>query len=489
MPVDAARRIRTARLRGGSEPLIRRGALLLEDALRTASLPGTDSERLLLIRSLSLGVIRSDKSAALVARQLEQQAAELARHAVYGDDPRAADAQAVYFHDRLDAVVALIQRLSRGVSGDGGRAWYWRSAVPAWQPGSTPTQAGRVLLGYLLNLETGPQSLAQAFQRLVESRSLDVILDAVQEEDGPVLLQRCGWQDSDRAADSVSAAPAATRAMPFPRVWHLALLRWITRWGVSDARSLWLVAMAVQSWRPESVRRSEAISEARTLLRTIAGSINAPPVSQASDDQSSRQAFGETGEAVHGDDQTIPEGANQRADVPVYTPYAGFWFLIPLLLRAGFGRAIQAHPEWADFLVPQRLLCSLADRLSIPLDDSVCLWLPDDAAGGAGGGEPECHTTLSCDGEAIVTEWRMSMRRWCRLQARLGLVNLVRRQGWVSLSKTHVEVWMPLSEIDLRIRRAGLDIDPGWVPWLGQVIRFHYDAEGRPHGSGGIAGC
>ncbi|MDO8356397.1 MAG: hypothetical protein Q7U76_08425, partial [Nitrospirota bacterium] len=219
MPVDVARRIRTARLRGGSEPLIRRGALLLEDALRTASFPGTDHERLLLIRSLSLGVLRSDKSAALVARQLEAQVAELARHAVHGDDPRAADALAVYFHDRLDAVVTFIRHLAQGDAGRVRRAWYWRLAVPGWQPESTALQTGRVLLGYLLNLGIGSQTLAQAFQHLIVTHSLDVILQAVGEQDGMILLQRCGWCDSDRATDSASSPNAATGIMPFPRAW------------------------------------------------------------------------------------------------------------------------------------------------------------------------------------------------------------------------------------------------------------------------------
>ena len=169
MPVDAARRIRTARLRGSSEPLIRRGAVLLADALRTASLSETGRERVLLIRSLSLGVLRPDKSAASVALQLEQEIAECARHAVHGADPRAASAQAVFFHDQRDAVVALIQQLARGSSGDGGRAWFWRSAIPGWQPGATSVQAGRVLLGTLLNLGAGSHVLGQTFQRLVES--------------------------------------------------------------------------------------------------------------------------------------------------------------------------------------------------------------------------------------------------------------------------------------------------------------------------------
>jgi hypothetical protein len=31
-----------------------------------------------------------------------------------------------------------------------------------------------------------------------------------------------------------------------------------------------------------------------------------------------------------------------------------------------------------------------------------------------------------------------------------------------------------LSAADLRIRRAGLDIDPGWIPWFARVVTFHY---------------
>lgn len=488
MPVDAARRIRTARLRGGSEPLIRRGALLLEDALRTASLPGTDRERLLLIRSLSLGVLRSDKSAARVARQLEAQVAEFARQAVHGDDPRAADALAVYFHDRLDAVVAFIRHLAQGDAGTVRRVWYWRLAVPGWQPESTTLQAGRVLLGYLLNLDGGSQTLAQAFQRLIEIHSLDVILQAVQEPDGVVLLQRCGWRDSDRATDSTPAPSAATPVMPFPRAWHPVLLQWITRWGPSDVRSLWLVALAVQSWRPEGARPSGVLSEAKAFLRTIAASIDVPIASPPQDDRSLGRLPGEAGIVVHAVEPTIREAPRQRAEVPLYTPYAGFLFLIPLLVRVGLSRAIQDHPEWVDSQVPWRLLRSLADRLSIPVEDPVRLWLSGDEGGDLESVQQEHDEIVASEVDAIVSQWRKAMRSWCRLQAHLGLANVVRRPGWVSLSQTHVEVWMPLRDIDLRIRRAGLDIDPGWVSWLGQVIRFHYDIEGRTHGIGRIAG-
>jgi hypothetical protein len=27
----------------------------------------------------------------------------------------------------------------------------------------------------------------------------------------------------------------------------------------------------------------------------------------------------------------------------------------------------------------------------------------------------------------------------------------------------------------VEVRRAGLDLDPGWIPWLGAVVRFVYE--------------
>ena len=41
-----------------------------------------------------------------------------------------------------------------------------------------------------------------------------------------------------------------------------------------------------------------------------------------------------------------------------------------------------------------------------------------------------------------------------------------------------IDVTLPMSAVDLRIRRAGLDIDPGYLPWFGRVVHFHYHVEG-----------
>jgi hypothetical protein len=42
------------------------------------------------------------------------------------------------------------------------------------------------------------------------------------------------------------------------------------------------------------------------------------------------------------------------------------------------------------------------------------------------------------------------------------------------IDQAYVHGYLDNSTVCLDIRRAGLDINPGWVPWLGRVINFHY---------------
>jgi len=44
----------------------------------------------------------------------------------------------------------------------------------------------------------------------------------------------------------------------------------------------------------------------------------------------------------------------------------------------------------------------------------------------------------------------------------------------VSGSATHLDLVLPLEDVDLRVRRLGLDSDPGWCPWLGRIVAFHF---------------
>jgi hypothetical protein len=48
------------------------------------------------------------------------------------------------------------------------------------------------------------------------------------------------------------------------------------------------------------------------------------------------------------------------------------------------------------------------------------------------------------------------------------------RTGSIVASPGWIEVHLDLGDVDIDVRRAGLDLDPGWVPWLGVVVIFVY---------------
>jgi hypothetical protein len=48
------------------------------------------------------------------------------------------------------------------------------------------------------------------------------------------------------------------------------------------------------------------------------------------------------------------------------------------------------------------------------------------------------------------------------------------RTGHIEREPGWVDVHLALADVDVDVRRAGLDLDPGWVPWLGYVVRFRY---------------
>jgi hypothetical protein len=54
------------------------------------------------------------------------------------------------------------------------------------------------------------------------------------------------------------------------------------------------------------------------------------------------------------------------------------------------------------------------------------------------------------------------------------LWSLARRPGRIVADPGWLEVQLNLDDIDLLVRRAGLDLDPGWLGWLGTVVMFRY---------------
>jgi hypothetical protein len=74
---------------------------------------------------------------------------------------------------------------------------------------------------------------------------------------------------------------------------------------------------------------------------------------------------------------------------------------------------------------------------------------------------------------------RATRRRMLALLSRNGVPRTAfARAGTVHVSRTHVDVVFPINGIDLAVRMAGLDQDPGWVPGLGRVVLVHFEGGG-----------
>jgi hypothetical protein len=61
--------------------------------------------------------------------------------------------------------------------------------------------------------------------------------------------------------------------------------------------------------------------------------------------------------------------------------------------------------------------------------------------------------------------------------ADLRLARLLLRPGTLRVFGAAAELAWPLASVDLALRRAGWDQDPGWVPWLGRNLRFVFGAD------------
>jgi hypothetical protein len=173
------------------------------------------------------------------------------------------------------------------------------------------------------------------------------------------------------------------------------------------------------------------------------------------------------------------------------TGVGGLLFLIPVLERLGFGEWQQRH---ADRPLAGCVLRQVLQRLRVPAHDAA--WalvasLPTPPVAPPGCWETPALWTderiaMAHDPDNPLTASEMA-RRWqvacsrylCRV-ARIGLARLCLRQAHMTWSATHLDTRFALADVDLRVRRAALDVDPGWVDWLPRVVRFEYTHGGLP---------
>jgi hypothetical protein len=523
---DTSRTVQRLQLRAGSRAAVRRAVPLIEDALRTASLPDGGA-RLVFVKRLNLGRLPDGASAQTLSLLLESRFTEADWQVV---PVREADrhARAVWFRDALEAHQLAALRIADGRPVD---AWFWPLAVPALATATSPEDRIRGIAFSLAAREEAAAALPAWVDSLVGAGHRERLIAALRPGDGRALLQAAGVRhvtpaprsnsESGTLTGPVSGAqaedrPRATRTPRLPeslsteydRVEFVEqMLRLTQRHSLRESTAARPIernavdpgSVAAVAGLPVPIRtvaRAEVLDprgSSDSPLTHAPDTRSAPENDNPAASRGERPGPADDGRAslpIRGPRASEPstphdarsnggaiEPATSAWALPAAAPTTagGLLFLLPLLERLGFAEWCGTRPagDPPSAAVVRQIFHLLLTRLRIEEDDPA--WelalnfrlKPDATHEGPGGFRLQAE-------ETTARGWLTSCRRLLRRRARIGPATLVVRPARLAVTDTHVDVIFRLSAADVRIRGAGLDIDPGWIPWFARVVTFHY---------------
>ena len=577
-------RVQRLTLRAAQRGEVARAAHLVEDALRTVSVPPLRPGEIWVVRRLDLGAIGLGMPPQALALRMTETLRHVRARALRYDHPSAASVDAVWLPERGEARAALIARLLRGGAA---REWFWRGAVPDWNPSWAHAHAVAQLLAPPARTATddppprviAARTLAWLAQRQLAAPALSYLPPAIAQS-----LIGAGGASSAPAGASVAPALAGLPA-PWP-----ALLRWVAReLPRDDPRGVWAACCAIVALRPDLHASHLLAHSARQLAlqargaaarpstfvrhepdpgaaRARAGHALAPgarepvaairerpaqlaaraaPAAEAKAARQLEPAPARAREPEPSADRSRRDASSSIApqhgrlcvpplEAPARTELAGLFFLLPVLARLGLPLTMASEPALLRQAFALCILGGQLDRLQAaplepmrralapssepdplepgPFTAPLSWWrgLCDERAldwrrapGGLhllAAGDPglwlaatavDPRTALGAllDGRSLEPGpdvgaetwlharrdgWIAACARYSRRVVRLELEAIVRRAGIVAASPTHMDVVLPLRALDLAVRRHALDVNLGWVPYLGRVITIHY---------------
>ena len=395
--------------------------------MRTASFG--DDTRFIVVRHLDLGRVSPRATATAWSQKLESTYRAVQPAAVRYDSPAADRADAVYFAHRHEPWLALAERTAKG---ERCSDWFWRAAVPAWRPPQSHEATLRLCFRSLA--EQGGLALTLTLGLRLKARGVLPALLRV--------LQTPDFETLKHELKSLATPPA--NAMPTATV---AEAEFLSFWGVADLRTRWLAAVA-------------AADNASFLLQPSPLAPSLPGVVE--------QVVIKSGPPAPTPLPALPAPATPRPaprlpswnDDRLFTHAGGLFFVLPLLARAGLPEHVQRLPDAERAALPWHLLRAIARLARTPDDDPLVVALA---------------ATPKVPGR--LAPWLLATHRLSLRTTGLTLRQLVARPALITLSPTHVDVSFRPGDADIRIRRAGLDLNPGWVPWLARVVSFHFNRE------------
>jgi hypothetical protein len=470
----------------------------VEDAMRLAD---TD-DRLLLLRRLDLGRVPPNASSMQWAMRASERVQAQRTRSVHAMAPGASSADAVWFHSVDEAWMLLLLELAAGRVPT---AWFWRLAVQDWNGAPLRVWLPRLIAEALWE-PARDAALARTIVRAIAGGALEAIVAALAEAPLPVTLRPAkalaGHPIAGRTAKEHEIVAQVHRLLARldPAV-RGGMLRAIADGTAVGPAPVWLLRSAFVAAAPELLGapdRSAALCEAAVEIARVPSAnrqqpqefsaADAPPQLRVPGADGRRQAPAPQPTAIEFPRETeavasVPPApvtaagkeartrAGQHAPAPEHTPAtdaskelssaaAGLFLLIRPLVLMGLPHWLDRDPDLAADGFARGLLCAIGHKYRAPADDPVFAVL-----------DQRSSAILP---DQPLTAWRVGLDRWLRRRARIKLAEVARTRGWISAAHDAITVRFRVEAAELRLWRLALDVDPGWVPFLGLAVRYHY---------------
>ena len=361
---------------------------------------------------------------------------------------------------------ALVVACAQAALGGGlGSAWHWRMmGVPS---AAGPGEAVATLLT-AFPLEAGSAVAALAERALLAPVWQDMSEDAAARLS--VALAVAGGFSVPACPTQALSDPAATLSASVRTLLARTMAMWAEAFAPGTPRPAAVMAAAVLSllrWSPGVLRSAGSPTWPTLLTHLASGESHAartassaaaapaiPAVASSSGSTARPHLHDSTAEA---EPHSAPPSQTHGEEVA--TRWGGVLFLINALRRLDVESLLAtAGPEAPS---GWRMLHDLGAAYGMPPDEPMAMFL-------AGADldtitPPALLAQTMAAIEALYHQpgglWPLPLEQPARLWA----------------TETHLDLDLDTTSIDLALRLSGLDLDPGRVPWLGRVVRFHYD--------------
>ena len=402
------------------------------------------------------------------------------------------DSNCIRYSSRREA---LADMLYRSAFGESTRQWAWQRMGLIER---ADVDCSGVIDSGVRQLVQSPQWIWPVLQRIVADEeataALTALLRAMPTSAWTRLFAACpqtlpyarwmgesihgssAWAKEPTDEPATHASQAAQRLLAWAQARSLFAQRHV------DTLAVLLAALA---WPASGSTTEVSRQRARLAWTRLAGALSRAEVANGANDVKPSPLHADATPKTHHEDTPVEHAREPRTehDKPASrelpnlpdttgwqaTQHAGLLLWLNRIATSGVFEWLDSLPDApADGL--RLLLRELAFAMEVPDDDPAF-----SVFCGGTMAQAEAPPSIVEKAHSIVDSWRAWLADAAPDLPEPRIATVCKRNGRLRLEPGWVELHLPLASVDTSIRRIALDLDPGWLLWLGCVVRIHYD--------------